>query len=85
MPGETLQRLARRQEADATARQLIGQMVEELEDAAVGAMVLAEGLEVPADEDEIAPGLAQPVRVAVGGEGPGAPTSGSRSGSRRRR
>jgi hypothetical protein len=48
-------------------------VIQELEDATVGAMVLAEGLEVPADKDEIAPGLAQPVRIAVSGQRPFAP------------
>ncbi len=66
---ELVDGFAGREAANTLPLELGGHGPHEVEDARVHAVVLAECLEVPPDEDEVTPGAAQMLGVGVGAEG----------------
>src|SRR5438132_7013299 len=70
---EFCDRLGRKQHADLAPAQLRVERAHELEDARIPAVVLAEGLEIPAEGDHVTPALAYPVRIHLRRQRPHAP------------
>ncbi len=63
-----LYKLARGIAGHVALREFARQGAHKLEDATIAAMMLAEGLEIPAEQRQVAPGMSNPVGIGIGVE-----------------